>query len=87
MSKKMSYLFLKTVVSEMVCSSAGREFHDAGERENLLSELDAQSRCDVHVAGCLLTNRRAIAMVFVCLPSVCLRRACTVIIRCILTRI
>jgi len=36
------------------------------------------------------TNRRAIAMMFVCLSislSVCLGRVCIVIIRCILARI
>ena len=30
LKRQVFYLFLKTLVSEMVHSSAGREFHDAG---------------------------------------------------------
>ena len=33
----------------MMCSSAGREFYDAGPEKE---KPGAQPRCDVHVAGC-----------------------------------
>ena len=39
-------LFLKTLVSETVRSSEGREFYD-GEEKSPLSELGAQPRCGV----------------------------------------
>ena len=52
-------LYLKTLVSEIVRSSAGREFHDAGpEKEKARSpNFGAQSRCGVAV--CLRERAQA----------------------------